>query len=397
MTAALQQIFEPKPESDNAGSFAPRVAILTVFVNPYRYPLFKSLESLVQELQILCSAPEDEAGRPWPAEYSELPMALQKGIIWRLKRKHHKGFIVPYCLYFPTDTIQRLRAFRPDVVISGEFGFRTLQALRYKKLRPSTKLIIWGTVSETSEKSRGLIRRCFRKWLLPKADAVFVNGESGARYLTSFGLAQDRIFSITPSCTMSLFQGVQREVPSCQSLRLVYVGQLIEQKGLIPFIAHLQRWLRAHPGHHVRFKLVGDGPMRSALECLSTDTGLKLEVVGNVPYQDVREHYVDADVFVFPSFDDEWGLVVNEALASGLPVLGSTGSQAVEILVRDRINGWLFEPHQSNSVYGAIDRMLRTTPAEWKTLQEGARASVRDITPENAASSIINAIRTLGA
>ena len=49
-------------------------------------------------------------------------------------------------------------------------------------------------------------------------------------------------------------------------------------------------------------------------------------------------------VLVFPTLADEWGLVVNEALAAGVPVLGSLYSQAVEELVRDGENGWTFRP-----------------------------------------------------
>ena len=60
---------------------------------------------------------------------------------------------------------------------------------------------------------------------------------------------------------------------------------------------------------------------------------------------------------------DEWGVVVNEAMSAGLPVMGSIYSQAAVELVSDGANGWLFDPRSEQNVYATLDRAL-STPTE---------------------------------
>src|ERR1700721_475504 len=191
MTAALQQIVEPKPEVVRA-----RVALLECCGGPLPHPLFKCLQSRLTELLILCSASADEACRPWTTSYADLPSFVQRGFKLRWKRRHPHGFSIPYYVYLPLDTLPRLLHFRPDVVISGEMGFRTLQALAYRKLCPRSRLIVWATLSEVSEMTHGKLRNWIRSWPLPRGDAVLVNGSSGASHISRFGVRPDGIVRV---------------------------------------------------------------------------------------------------------------------------------------------------------------------------------------------------------
>ena len=87
-------------------------------------------------------------------------------------------------IQIPYDTVPQLARSRPDVVVAGELGARTAQAAIYRRLFRRGKLVIWATLSERTEENRGLLRRCLRRILLRSADAVIVNGESGALYVT---------------------------------------------------------------------------------------------------------------------------------------------------------------------------------------------------------------------
>ena len=87
--------------------------------------------------------------------------------------------------------------------------------------------------------------------------------------------------------------------------------------------------------------------------------------------------YAQADAFVFPTCADEWGVVVNEALAAGLPVLGSIHSQAVEELCADGETGWLFDPEDASTVLAALDRALAASGEELAAMGARARARAR--------------------
>ena len=113
----------------------------------------------------------------------------------------------------------------------------------------------------------------------------------------------------------------------------------------------------------MRLDIVGDGPLRVPLEEQYRDSGLMLNWVGNVQYDELPRWYGEAEFLVFPTLGDEWGLVVNEALAAGLPVIGSSYSQAVEELVRCGENGWVFAPESVGAVQQAIVCLLYTSPS----------------------------------
>jgi hypothetical protein len=94
----------------------------------------------------------------------------------------------------------------------------------------------------------------------------------------------------------------------------------------------------------------------------------------------------------FPTLADEWGLVVNEAMAAGLPVLGSLYSQAVEELVQDRINGWTFHPDHLEEAGHAIDRALTTNSEDLMNMCLAARTRALEITTMTMANQFIRAI-----
>src|SRR5207247_868918 len=104
--------------------------------------------------------------------------------------------------------------------------------------------------------------------------------------------------------------------------------------------------------------------------------------------------FAQADAFAFPTLADEWGVVVNEALAARLPVLGSVHSQAVEELCQEGRTGWLFDPEDEASTRSAIDRALTTSAADLSAMRKLAGSRVRDLTPEWAANRLVATIRS---
>jgi hypothetical protein len=117
-----------------------------------------------------------------------------------------------------------------------------------------------------------------------------------------------------------------------------------------------------------------------------------LQLLGEVPYKDLPRVYQECGVFVFPTLADEWGLVVNEAMASGLPVLGSIYSQAVEELVEDGVNGWVFRPDRSEELYRALERVFSTPAAALDQMRVRARERAEKLTPGWAADLVCQVI-----
>lgn len=370
-----------------------RIALLTNFVPPYRVSVFQYLQQRSKDFQVFISAPM-EADRKWPVYWADLRVRVQRSFSLRCGWSHPNRFTDKITLHFPYDTIPALVWYSPDVVISGEMGARTLQAAAYCALAPRARLIIWATLSEITEQNRGAIRGLLRRVLLRSADAVLVNGESGKRYVRAFGVEPKRIFRVPQTVDIEEYLAIPDGRPSEKRRRILICGQLIERKGILPFVEHAERWACLHPGELLEVWIAGDGPLREELSALKPAANFRLKLLGNIEYSELSSVYAECGLLAFPTLADEWGLVVVEAMAAGLPILGSLYSQAVEDLVSDGSNGWTFLPDRPNETIQALDRALTSTQAELDAMGICARKKVREMTPAVMADQIITAVDT---
>lgn len=242
------------------------------------------------------------------------------------------------------------------------------------------------------------MREWLRRFVHQYVDGFVVLGESGARYIASLGVEARKIFRVPYTTDVRRFAECALKRREDQAYRLLYVGQLIERKGLLQFVRALSQWAAAHPNRDLEFVLAGTGPFQRALEMESVASNLKLTFRGNVSYADLPKLYATAGLFAFPTLADTWGVVINEALASGLPVLGSVYSQAVEELVESGRNGWLFRSDDFGEMYQAIDEALNTPIAILNEMREQARSEALKLTPARVADLIDDFVtRTIGA
>lgn len=369
-----------------------KVALFTNFIPPYYRRVFEHLQGMLQDLRIFVSTPM-EPNRNWDPGWAELPVTVQKCWTYTGVWRHEQGFSDKIWLHFPYDTLARLFGERPQIVISIQLGLRTLQAGIYRVLMPKTRLIIWTGLSEHTEKGLPPWRVFERKMLLRVADAVLVNGKSGVNYLRGLGVPSDKIF-LEPYCAeISSLLELPLERDKDQTRRLLYIGQLSTRKGILPFVKSLSRWLSEHPETNCELWIAGDGPLRSTLENTPVSPRLTLRLLGNVAYENLPKLYAQCGILVFPTLADEWGVVVNEALAAGVPVLGSVYSQAVEELVSDGLDGWTFRPDHPDEVNFGLDRMMSVDGHHLAQMRSKCRARIRPLTPEYGAKCFLEAIK----
>jgi glycosyltransferase involved in cell wall biosynthesis len=372
----------------------PRVALLLNFIPPYRIPVFEALQARVRDLRIFISTPI-EPNRCWPVKWGNLDVVVQRNVTLAKRWSHPRGFSDDIWVHVPYDTLPQLWKFAPDVVISGELGVRTCFAAAYTAVRRRGRLVIWATLSEETERQRGRLRERVRRAVLPRADAVLVNGRSGARYIAGFGVRPDRIRIVPQTVDVAEFSRVPRRCSAGDCRVLLFVGRLVERKGLLQLIDALRRWADVNPARRVELRLVGDGPQAPALAAVPVPANLTVRLLGDLPYEDLPQEYAAADAFVLPTLADEWGLVVNEAMAAGLPVLGSRYSQAVEELVVDGENGWWFRPDDPGELFAVLDRTLHLTPAQLRAMGDAGRQRALQVGPSDVADRIAEVVTCL--
>jgi hypothetical protein len=155
----------------------------------------------------------------------------------------------------------------------------------------------------------------------------------------------------------------------------------------------LSLWASRHSGVPIEFHIYGSGPLKAVIEKLQTPPNLIVSVRGPLRNADISTAFAAAGIFVLPTLADEWGVVVQEALVAGLPVLGSVYSAAVEELIVDGENGWVFEPDDPESVEDALRRCLTTDETKLAGMRTRARASGLRINSESVAAEVARAIQ----
>ena len=321
-----------------------------------------------------------EGDRPWTPESDGLDVVVQK--TWTLRRVwKHERFRQGYELHVPYDTILQLHRFRPDAILSAELGSRTVQAVAFARMA-RVPVVIWATLTEHLEQSRGRLRELLRRRLVPMVDRVIVNGASGASYIRFLGGKDGRIVTVPQAIELGPLLAIPLERDPSASRRLLFVGAVSELKGVGLLLQAAAAWAGRHPDESLALTVVGDGPLRADIQRMS----LPPQPRGRVG----RSRRVSRASGVGAARcgcscslqGDEWGLVVNEALAAGLPVVGSVYSQAVSELIVDGSNGWRFQADGADAIEGALERALRTPQASLEEmLGRRARASVEHLAP----------------
>ncbi len=369
------------------------VVVLVNYLRRHHVAAFHELSKRVRKLTILLSVPM-EPDRSWEAEWQDLDVQVQKNWMFTTSWKHPSGFSEPNFIHVPVDTIRRLRKLKPDVVLSYEMGMRTFLSTIFRRFNRSVPLVMVGNMSNHIEQERGVMRRLFRKLICRGVDYFTYNGPSCRDYLKSLGISEDRL-SHVPYCIDDeiVFTG-ERSInqDTTQPLRLLYCGAISERKGIVEFSRSLANWCKNNPQRPVNLAIAGSGSLRDKVESISGGS-LSIEFLGNCDLVQVRDAYQAADICVFPTLADEWGLVPIEAMASGIPVLGSIYAQSVEACCVEGRNGWIFDPMDNDSMAQAIDRAMNVSPETRFEMGQHARESVADITASTSADCFLEVVR----
>ena len=269
---------------------------------------------------------------------------------WRT-RYPHIATAYTEALHIPLGLFVDLLRYRPDLVISGEFGLRSVVAYLVAKLRRIPLVLATEEIPERARAISSLQKR-LRAFLIPRATAFLAWGKPAVSYLRSFGVGEEKIHYCAQAvdnerwardCARYDRQLVRNEL-GIRGKAFLTVGRLVEGKGLQHLLLAWSR-LPATVRENNTLIVVGEGPEDPKLRQIAVDKGLKTVLfAGQHSDASLAKYYAAADVFVFPSLVDVWGLVVNEAMACGLPVLGSRFAGASQELVDNNDVGQTFDP-----------------------------------------------------
>jgi glycosyltransferase involved in cell wall biosynthesis len=348
-----------------------RVTLMVNIIAPAKLPLFSGLARHF-DLLLLHGGMENNRDS-WCDEEHKISGAMVKRVMgWQIQAKKMDGKVRDNRHFHVTPgLLWHLFRFHPDVIVTNEMGLRTVMALLYGTLWRKPVWVWWGGTLHT-EYRIGTIRRMSRFVVSRWARHWFSYGETSSEYLTNISIPQDRIVQIQNGVDETQFS--TDAVPEFQVQPkpvLLHAGQLIARKGvdlLLKAAAVVQK-----EGYPFSLLFVGSGPDKESLEQLARDLQLK-----NVHFHSSRGSdkmpgvYRSGDVLVFPTLSDVWGVVANEAVLSGIPVLCSKYAGCAKELfteegVFDPENADEFVSKLRNAVAGMLpkpDRSRIKTTAE---------------------------------
>jgi glycosyltransferase involved in cell wall biosynthesis len=220
--------------------------------------------------------------------------------------------------------------------------------------------------------ARAGARRLFYAALARVADAFLAIGTLNREYYRRHGIAADRIFSVPYAVDNAFFreraidagrrrEELRREL-GLTAVRpvILFSGKLVPRKGpmlLAEAYKQLSRDGRSEPEPYLLF--AGDGELRGAIEKMAADLGWRsMRVLGFKNQTELPALYDLCDLFVLPSFYEPWGLVVNEVMNAGRPVIVSDKVGCWPDLVKPDVNGGVFPAGDGQALARVMARML---------------------------------------
>ena len=173
----------------------------------------------------------------------------------------------------------------------------------------------------------------------------------------------------------------------------LYVGRFSSEKNLIRLLEAYRRYRQQQPNAW-GLVLVGDGPQRE--EVFRTVQSLGLEDVvcpGFKQIEDLPLYYALGSAFILPSTSEPWGLVVNEAMASGLPVLVSNRCGSAHDLVSQGNNGYTFDPYDVGDMAECMRKLSDSGDAVRRAMSETSREIIALYTPETWGKNLADCIK----
>lgn len=300
-----------------------KVALLLNIIAPSRVRLYSLL---ADHFDLLILHGGTEANRDsWSNLDRQLPNArVVRAWGWQMRhaKKMDGEVFDEKFIHITPGFASGLLKFRPQAVITNEMGLRTLIALAYGTLLRKPVWVWWGGTLHT-ERANGRLRNAIRKIISRWAKHWISYGQTSTEYLLHLGIPRERILESQNTIDEQEFQRDAGPLWSVTPRPVVlFTGQFIERKGLGALLnaaAVVQR-----EGLDFSLLLVGSGRDKQALEDKAKSLSLK-----NVHFRPAQTPdkmpsvYRSGDVLIFPTREDVWGLVANEAVLSGVPVLCS--------------------------------------------------------------------------
>ena len=263
--------------------------------------------------------------------------------------------------------------------------------------------LVMMSESQADDADRNLVREWLKSRIVSLCDTALVGGPSHAKYLEKLGMPADRIFlgynAVGNQHFASRAQAARndsvelRREHGLPDRYILASARFIHKKNLPNLVSAYARARDALDGNAPDLVILGDGEERGEIEKVITEASITEHV--HLPsfrgYDVLPIFYGLAEGFVHVSTVEQWGLVVNEAMACGLPVVVSEQCGVGRAIVQDGVNGFIVKPDVA-SIGNALEHLFRLSADERRAIGDRAAATIADWGPERFGRGLRDAV-----
>jgi len=353
----------------------------------------------------------------WPARLAALSSTLLKsgheffvieisgeGSLYSFAEKSATDNINWCCLY-PKDKIEdlnhsiakqkvkeKLEEINPDVVLAGAFAFVSgIAAIDWAKSKD--KAVVIFDDSKKSDVKRNFVVNLVKKAIYNYVDAIFCPSAEWIDTFVGWGFKKEAVFYGENVVDNDFWEQKCDHTRNLPQHYFLCVGRQVERKNFQTVMSSFCRFLSDNPDSPYELLLAGDGPMRKQLESLiCPEHKDKIHFLPFQSQEQLRELYQRASFFIMPSAAEQWGLVVNEAMASGCPIVISHQCGCAKTLVQNNINGFYFDAKDAKDLNNVFEKINKMSANEINDMRVASKNIIRDWGLERFTQGAVDAI-----
>jgi 1,2-diacylglycerol 3-alpha-glucosyltransferase len=288
------------------------------------------------------------------------------------------------------------------VVVPGWSHPAALAALEWSSSRHRPAVLM--SASTACDERRRWWREALKRRIVAGGSAALAGGAPQCAYLHALGLRTDAVFTGYDTVDNAYFaeQAARgRDMAGAERARLglperffLAASRFVAKKNLIRLLDAYAAYRQRSGARAWHLVLLGDGELRAEVEGRIATPDLAANVIlpGFKQYAELPVYYGLAGAFVHASTTEQWGLVVNEAMASGLPVLVSERCGCAPDLVQDGVNGFTFDPYDVEELAALMQRVAAMTEEQRQAMGRAGQRIIADWGPERFADGLMHAV-----
>jgi glycosyltransferase involved in cell wall biosynthesis len=345
-----------------------KVLIIINYIGPIRVFLFNKLKKYFDEKNCefkVIFLSETDKNRDWRKEENmKFNFEILNNFAVRTYEKDLNTFFIN------PKIIGVLNKENPDKIISFGWDHFACYAANHWCRKNNKKFTLWSGSTIYEKSWRRTLFNPLVKWLVKRSNNFIAYGTRSKEYLISLGAPENKVQIFFNTIDVEYFEeniskiteeqkaDLKKELGITTSKIILFSGRLIEMKGIFEMLEGYADYKKID--NDISLLIMGKGPDETNLKKYISENKIKdVFFTGFIQYNDLYKYYAISELFLFPSRQDIWGQVINEAVTCNLPIITTEKVGACADLVEEGKNGYIIKENCAKCITGSILKIFK--------------------------------------